>query len=65
MSVTPHPLVIVLLACVCRRYYSELRSKLCVEKEDDIDWDDITDSFAMPSAAKSYLSSVRQTARRV
>jgi len=41
-----------------RRYFSELSEILCVEDEEDIDWEDITLSFAMPNASKDYLSKV-------
>eukprot|EP00752_Nemacystus_decipiens_P009108 g8132.t1 len=38
------------------RYFSELKDTLCVKDEKDIDWEDITVSFAMPNASKDYLS---------
>lgn len=40
------------------RYFSELRTKLCVD-EKKIDWDDINYSFAQPGGTKEYLSTVR------
>ncbi|CAM9344565.1 unnamed protein product [Ectocarpus sp. 13 AM-2016] len=51
--VMPDVKIVVVLRDPTNRYYSELREALCA---DEVDWEDITSSYAMPGASKAYLS---------
>ncbi|CAM9090423.1 unnamed protein product [Scytosiphon promiscuus] len=51
----PDAKIVVVLRDPTDRYYSEMRQILCAD-EGDVDWEDISASFAMPSASKDYLS---------
>ncbi|CAM9601256.1 unnamed protein product [Ectocarpus sp. 6 AP-2014] len=49
----PDVKIVVMLRDPTNRYYSELREALCA---DEVDWEDIMSSYAMPGASKDYLS---------
>ncbi|CAM9198828.1 unnamed protein product, partial [Sphacelaria rigidula] len=51
----PNVKIVVVLRDPVDRYYSELRARFCVDKN-NVDWDDINNSFAQPGNYKHYLS---------